>query len=563
MKKFLKVALCSLAAGALYIGSPAPINFLPQVHAANYQDELVAAPNVAVVNTKAGKLQGYIHNGIYTYKGVQYAQAERFMPPQKVDSWSGIKMAITYGKVALQLTDEQNDIFPPHWYFPHWEPRNLAQSDNCQNLNIWTPALDAKKRPVMIWLHGGGFSAGSASVEDVYNGENLSRKGDMVVISVNHRLNSMGFLDLSAYGEKYKSSGNVGMLDIVAALEWVHDNIENFGGDPNNVTVFGQSGGGAKVLTLTAMPAAKGLFHKAIVQSGAIEAMGMTLPTQKNSRRVAEVILEKLNLSPEDVDKLQTIPYEKFVKVANSSYNQVAKEFGDEMYQGDLGWTPIIDGVNILQNPVVGGFSAQADNIPLLIGTVANEWTTIDLMSKMEKVQNDNKNNWTAAQIEQKFIEKYGENSEAIKAAFSEAYPDKPIANALYIDSWMRTRAIKTANIKSQQNAPVYNYIFSWETPIMGGFAMAYHCAEIPFVFNNIELSAEATGATKEAYALADKISQTWINFARTGNPNAKGLPNWMPYTRENGATMIFDNKSEMRYRHDEKLMKLLAPDYL
>lgn len=184
-------------------------------------------------------------------------------------------------------------------------------------------------------------------------------------------------------------------------------------------------------------------------------------------------------------------------------------------------------------------------------------------MSKMEKAQTDNKNNWASSQIEQKFIEKYGENSATIKAAFHEAYPDKPIANALYIDSWMRTRAIKTANIKSQQNAPVYNYIFSWETPIMGGFAMAYHCAEIPFVFNNIELSAEATGATKEAYALADKISQTWINFARTGNPNAKGLPNWRPYTRENGATMIFDNKSEMRYRHDEKLMKLLAPDYL
>ena len=562
MKKFLKVALCSLAAGALYIGSPAPINFLPQVHAANYQGELVAAPNVAVVNTKAGKLQGYIHNGIYTYKGVQYAQAERFMPPQKVDSWSGIKMAITYGKVALQLTDEQNDIFPPHWYFPHWEPRNLAQSDNCQNLNIWTPALDAKKRPVMIWLHGGGFSAGSASVEDVYNGENLSRKGDVVVISVNHRLNSMGFLDLSAYGEKYKSSGNVGMLDIVAALEWVHDNIENFGGDPNNVTVFGQSGGGAKVLTLTAMPAAKGLFHKAIVQSGAIETMGMTLPTQKNSRRVAEVILEKLNLSPEDVDKLQTIPYEKFVKVANSSYNQVAKEFGDEMYQGDLGWTPIIDGVNILQNPVVGGFSAQADNIPLLIGTVANEWTTIDLMSKMEKSQTDNKSNWTAAQIEQKFIEKYGENSEAIKAAFSEAYPNKPIANALYVDSWQRTRAVKTAKIKSDQAAPVYNYIFAWETPIMGGFAMAYHCSEIPFAFNNIELSAEATGATKNAYALAEKISQAWINFARTGNPNTQELPKWEKFTRESGATMIFDDKSALRYHHDENLMKILEPNY-
>ena len=186
----------------------------------------------------------------------------------------------------------------------------------------------------------------------------------------------------------------------------------------------------------------------------------------------------------------------------------------------------------------------------------------MDLMSKMATTQTDNKNNWTSAQIEQKLREKYGANVEAIKAAFREAYPDKPIANALYPDVWLRTRALKTANIKSQQKAPVYNYVFTYETPIMGGFAMAYHCAEIPFVFNNIELSAEATGATKEATALADKISQAWINFARTGNPNVKGLPNWTPYTKSNGATMILDNKSEMRYHHDAKLMKLLEPDY-
>ena len=352
------------------------------------------------------------------------------------------------------------------------------------------------------------------------------------------------------------------MLDIIAALQWIHDNISNFGGDPNNVTLFGQSGGGAKILTLTSMPAAKGLFHKIINQSGANETMGMSLPTQENSRRVAELTLQNLGLTPAEVYKLETMPYAELSDAANKAVNQAAKEFGPDVMYPSSGWSPIIDGVNILQNPVVDGFSAQVNEVPLLIGTVANEWTTMDLMSKMATTQIDNKNNWTPAQVEQKLREKYGAKSEEIKSAFREAYPDKPIVNALYPDVWMRTRSLKTANIKSQQKAPVYNYVFTYETPVMGGFAMAYHCAEIPFVFNNIELSAEATGATKEAYALAEKISQAWINFARTGNPNVKGLPNGTPYTKSNGATMILDNKSEMRCHHDAKLMKLLEPDY-
>ncbi|MBQ7629748.1 MAG: carboxylesterase/lipase family protein [Selenomonadaceae bacterium] len=563
MKKFLKVAVCSFAAGFLIAGSPIAENFLPKVSAA-YQGEIIAAPNVAVVSTRAGKLQGYIHKGIYNYKGVQYAKAERFMPPQKIDSWSGIKTAINYGKVAPQLIDEKNDIFPPHWYSPHWEPRNYPQSEDCQNLNIWTPNInDGKKRPVMVWLHGGGYFMGSAQVEDVYDGENLARKGDVVVVSINHRLNSLGFLDLSAYGEKYKTSANNGILDIVAALEWIQENIENFGGDKNNVTLFGQSGGGAKILSLTAMPAAKNLFHKMIIQSGSVENMGMTLPTQETSRRVAELTLQNLNLSAAEVDKLQKISYAELSAAANKAYLQASKEFGAEkMYQGDIGWSPIIDGEIILQNPVTDGFSENAKNIPLLIGTVANEWTTINLWQKMEIAQTDNKNNWTDEQIEQKLREKFGANTEKIKSAFREAYPNKPIANALYVDSWQRTRAVKTAKIKSDQAAPVYNYIFAWETPIMGGFAMAYHCSEIPFAFNNIELSAEATGATKNAYALAEKISQAWINFARTGNPNTQELPKWEKFTRESGATMIFDDKSALRYHHDENLMKILEPNY-
>ena len=567
MKKITKQILVAAVAAYFVAGVPAQSDFLHSAEAVSYsaQEEILSGPGIAVADTKEGKLQGYVHHGIYNYKGVPYAQAERFQPPKPVSPWSGVKTAMSYGMVSPQLVDQAHDIFPPHWYWPHWEPRNYAQSDDCQNLNIWTPGLkDGKKRPVMVWLHGGGYFMGASAVEDVYDGENLSRKGDVVVVSINHRLNSVGFLDLSAYGDKYKDSANAGMLDIVAALEWIQRNIENFGGDPGNVTVFGQSGGGAKILTLTAMSRAKGLFHKAIIQSGAVEHMGMSLPDQEVSRRVAELTLDNLGVTADNVDLLQTIPYSVLSNAGNKALDQAAKEFGPErMYVAGNGWTPIVDGKNVTQNPVLDGFSENSKGIPLMIGTVANEWTTINQWATMDKSQSDNKNNWSKAEVEKRLHDKYGDKTDAIRQAFHKAYPDKPEANALYVDTWQRTRAMKTAGIKAdQQGAPVYNYVFSWETPVMGGFAMAYHCAEIPFVFNNIELSATATGATKEAYDLADKISDAWINFARTGNPNAKGLPEWPAFTRENGAVMILDNKSEVRYHHDDELMDLLEPDY-
>ncbi len=563
VKKALAGFAALLAASMFTVSTPA-IAAAPRA-ASNYTGEILSGPGIAVAETKAGALQGYVHSGIYNYKGVAYAEAKRFEEPRPVTPWTGIKTAMNYAAVAPQFTDQENDIFPPHWYWPHWEPRNLRQSDDCQNLNIWTPGIrDRKKRPVMVWLHGGGFSAGSASVEDVYDGENLSRKGDIVVVSVNHRLNSLGFLDLSAYGEKFKNSGNAGMLDIVAALRWIRENIENFGGDPDNVTLFGQSGGGAKILTLMAMPAAQGLFHKAIEESGAIEHMGMTLPDQEITRRVAELTLKELGLTPADIEKLQSMPYVQLATAANKAYLKAGEEFGpDRMYIG-LGWGPVVDG-NILPDNPVGdkGFRPQAKEIPLLIGTVANEWMTIDQWRTMATSQTDNKNNWDKNEVQKRLQSRFGTNTGAILQEFRKAYPDKPDADALYVDSWLRTRAIKTANLKTdQQGAPVYSYVFTWETPVMGGFGMAYHCSELPFIFNNIALSGQATGATKEAYALADKMSQAWINFARNGNPNAKGLPQWPAYTRENGATMIFDNKPEVRFHHDEGLMRLLAPEY-
>ena len=534
MKK--KIFACALVIALAFIGASSA--------------EIISGPGVAVVDVEGGKIQGYIRNGIFTYHGVPYAEAELFMPPTKLKSWDGIKMAVTYGAVSPQGTSQAEDMFDAHWYWPHWEPRNYQQSNNCQNLNIWTPGLDDKKRPVMIWLHGGGFMAGASAVEDVYDGENLSRKGDVVVVSVNHRLNVLGFLDLSAYGEKYKYSGNLGIMDLVASLEWVKNNIAKFGGDPENVTLFGQSGGGAKILTLMATPSAKGLFHKAIEQSGAVELMGITLPEQKATRRVAELTLKNLNIA--DVEKIKDVPYEKLSEAANKAMAQAVSE-GEKIFS----WSPVLDGDYIPANPVEGGFPEQAKNIPMLIGSCLNEWVTVPLFADMAATQSDNKNFWTDAQIGEKLRGKYGDKNDDIVKAFTKAYPHKKEVDALYVDTRLRTRALKTMNIKADQNgAPVYAYVFTWETPVMGGYAMAYHCSELPFVFNNIELSEMATGGGEKAHALADKMSQAWIDFARTGNPG------WEAYTPNKGATMIFDDESEITYKHDYELMKILVPDY-
>jgi len=231
------------------------------------QNGVITGEHLAVANTDSGKVRGYMHNGIYTYKGIPYAGAERFMPPSKPSSWEGIRSSTTYGPVAPLITpttvvqDESEFVFDHDWGYTN---------EDCLRIYVWTPGIgDNKKRPVMFWIHGGGFTAGSSQELPSYDGENLSKKGDVVVVSINHRLNVLGFLDLSAYGDKYKHSANNSMLDIIAALEWVKTNISNFGGDPNNVTIFGKSGGGVKVNTLMAMPKAKGLFYKAVNQSGA------------------------------------------------------------------------------------------------------------------------------------------------------------------------------------------------------------------------------------------------------------------------------------------------------
>ena len=501
-----------------------------------------AGAGIAVVQTQAGTVQGYIHNGVYTYHGIQYATAERFEQPKPMEKWDGIRPALVWGNMAPQDTSKEGDMFPSHWNFPYWEPHNTPTSEDCLNLNVWTNGInDGEKRAVMVWLHGGGFVAGGAISDMAYDGENLARTQDVVVVSVTHRLNILGYLDLSAYGDEYKHSGNAGVMDLVAALEWVRDNIARFGGDPNNVTIFGQSGGGAKVLALMATPSAKGLFHKAIVQSG-----GIAFLTSDTSRKVAAATMKHAGVST--VDALKAIPYAELAAAGNKALAEVG-----------AAWRPIVDGDYISEFPVGDTFTSLSKDIPLMVGTALNEWVTLLQFKDMMTLQSDNKNTWTDAQVQEKMKEKYGDKADEVARAFKTAYPNKKTADALFVDTMLRPQMLKTMATKADQNAaPVYAYIFAWETPIMGGFAMSYHCSELPFVFNNIDLTLTATGGSKEARALATKVSTAWANFAKTGNPNAKGLPKWETYDRKKGATMIFDNKSTMGYNHDVELLKLL-----
>ncbi|MFD2933166.1 carboxylesterase/lipase family protein [Spirosoma flavum] len=503
----------------------------------------------AVVQTEYGKVKGYIHNGIYTYKGIPYAQAERFMAPTKPDSWTDIRSSMAYGPVCpmmeptTKVSDESEFVYHHDWGFPN---------EDCLRLNIWSSGTDAKKRPVMVWLHGGGYSAGSSQELPSYDGENLSKKGDVVVVSVNHRLNILGFLDLSEYGEKYKSSANVGMMDLVSALQWVKENIASFGGDPNNVTIFGQSGGGGKVVTLMNTPSAKGLFHKAIAESGVVGSF----QDKAITKRVAAAVLDELGLQTAQIAEIQKISYEKLAAAGTKALQKVRAQLtteGKPMAGG--GWSPTLDGSFLPYQPSSPEALAISANVPLLIGSTKNEF--VPSLSALR--------NGSSEDVKGFLQKKYGEKTDAYIAAVRKAYPaDTKPTDLMDIDDRFRQGAVRYSNLKSATNtAPVYMYLFTWQSPVVDGYYKAIHCMEIAFAFNNISRCEEMTGGGKEAYALADKVSQSWINFARAGNPNHKGLPTWQKYTSANGATMILDNQCVEKYHHDKEFLEITAPKTL
>ncbi|MBA4057906.1 MAG: carboxylesterase, partial [Marivirga sp.] len=415
---------------------------------------------------------------------------------------------------------------------------------------------DNKKRPVMVWLHGGGYTAGSSQELPSYDGESISKKGDIVLVSVNHRLNILGFLDLSEFGEKYKASPNVGMLDLVAALEWVKANITNFGGDPNNVTIFGQSGGGGKVTTLMNSPSAKGLFHKAIVQSG----IWADFQEQSITKRIGSAVMTELGLIPSKVDSIQKVPYEKLAAAGLRALQKVREQLkaeGRPMAGFRFGWSPILDGSFLPYQPNEPKALAMSENIPLLIGSTKNEF--------MPSLRTPGFRNANVEQVKDFLQKTHGDQTDAYIAAVKKAYPnDTRPTDLMDIDAMFRPGMVTQANVKSSNTkAPVYMYFFSWQSPIFNGEYKAVHCMDLPFVFNNIARCEEMTGGGKEAYALAEKMSQSWINFARTGNPSHKGLPAWPTYNAAGGATMFFDNQCSVKNHHDKEILALTKPPQL
>jgi para-nitrobenzyl esterase len=512
---------------------------------------LVASSAVAVVQTASGTVQGFVRGGTYTFRGIPYAKAERFMAPDPAPSWTGVRPALSYGHICLQPPNDQ--LREPQTFVS--DNRFWPAAEACQNLNIWTPAVnDGGKRPVMVWLHGGGFFSGSSAELPIYDGTNLSREGDLVVVSLNHRLNVLGFLDLSAYGEVYRNSGNAGMLDIVAALQWVKANIARFGGDPANVTIFGQSGGGGKVSTLLAAPAARGLFHKAIVQSGGPGGTMRVAADRAVARRIAERTVEFAGLQPHEVDKLRALPYDRLLEAANRALAAVNQELkGGQPGMGGVNWAPVVDGMFLPEAPFGERAPEESRGVPLMVGSTLSEFNAFQ--AEALKGHRD----WSPAEVLSWLRSSHGAGAEEIWAAYRTAYPELTPGLLPLIDTAFRSGVIRTARMKAAQGDSVYSYVFAWRSPVLDYAWAAGHSSELAFVFNNAKEGEQSSGGGPVVDRLTRQMSRAWINFARTGNPNGSGIPKWPVFTPGNPATMVFDSEPDVRIGHDERLVELLT----
>ncbi len=507
-----------------------------------------------VVETQYGRVRGCVRKGIYAFKGIPYGAdtsgANRFLPPQKPQPWTGIRSSLYYGWVSPQPPRQGWKNDEEAWLFS-WDD-GIANED-CLRLNIWSPAVnDNGRRPVMVWLHGGGYTAGSGNELPSYDGENLARRGDVVVVSLNHRLNVLGFLNLDACGEKYADSGNAGMLDIVAALEWVRDNISRFGGDAGNVTIFGQSGGGGKVNALMAMPSARGLFHRGIVESGSL----LTGATPESSRRLADELMKQIDIGASEIDKLRQIPVHQLEEAAVEvlSRNRPTSGIIDFRHiAGRIGWAPVAGIPSLPRQPFTPTAPEQSAAVPLLVGNTLNEF--VNGINKPDAFR------MTEEELRTNVTNIWKEKTGAVMGAFREAYP-----NANFFQLWsaiatspVRASTLEQARIKAaQKGAPVYVYRFDWQTPVLDGRPMAFHCSELAFVFDNTEHCANMTGNGPEARDLAAKASEAWIHFARTGDPNHSGLPRWGAFDAGAKGTMVFDRECAFREHLDDGTQKLI-----
>jgi para-nitrobenzyl esterase len=511
-----------------------------------------STPRTAVAGTQYGKVRGYVEDGVFTFKGVPYGAStggeNRWLPAKRPKPWDGELPAFSYGANCPQRLHDwpSEQTFLQQWT-DGW------QSEDMLKVNIWTPSLTGK-RPVMFYIHGGGFTFGSAYELASQDGAQMARHHDAVSVTVNHRLNILGFLDLSEFGgPAYADSVNVGMTDLVAALRWVRENIANFGGDPDCVMIYGQSGGGSKVTTLLGMPSAQGLIHRASAQSGG----GGNPPGAEQARELARRVIAELGVK--DIAELQKIEWAKLNQVGNAVVARMNPPLGAAATPMPAagaapraGWGPTVDGRLITMRSFFEGAPEISKNVPMLIGSVSEEGNRMS--SRPTEAE------WMAT-----LTRSYGEaKAAAIAAALKKAYPQKSIRTLSYMCSGgglnglaIRNNVTRMATQKHQQKgAPVFTWYFTWQSPMLED-AGAWHTAELAFCFDNTLRCAQGTGHTPEAQAIAKKMATAWAGFARTGDPSQPGLP-WAPFNPDKCPTMVFDSTCHMVDDPDAEARKIL-----
>jgi para-nitrobenzyl esterase len=546
----------NLGAGAagLTLGTSA-ISFTSGISSAGKDEDgqvLFIGDNIALAETSNGKVRGFIHKDIYNFLGIPYGAntsgKNRFLVPQKPDPWNDVFPAVYWPNSAPQLLDNfyanRYLAFTDYWHYDD-------VSENCLGINVWTPGYkENTKRPVLLWIHGGGYTSGNSIEHPEYHGENLSRQGNIVFCSLNHRLGPLGFSNFAGVGgEKFAASGNVGMLDIVAALEWIRDNISNFGGDPDNVTIMGQSGGGAKVCTLTAMPSAKGLFHKAVALSGTTLNGGK----KDYSEKLGSYILQEAGFSASQLDKLQEMPWRDYYVIANKAITKLRTETGMTGMMGGFG--PVSDGTYIPQQPFYSG--ELSSGIPMIICSTFYERSPSSFDSSLEDISFDKAKE--LAKTIRGFGVSLAENASNIIDAYAKSFPDRKPIEILSLALSNRLRTIETANAKAQQLAPVYLAWFGWNPPLFDGRLRAFHTMDIGFWFYNTDVQISHTGGGGRPRKLAAKMSDALVQFMKTGKPSGSGLPDWPRYSPANGETMILDDMCEVKNDPDREARKTLT----
>jgi para-nitrobenzyl esterase len=527
--------------------------------------DVIASDAKTVVETPSGKIRGFQRKGVYCFKGVPYGAstsgANRFMAPALPEPWTGIRNALQFGRACFQARGSST-----HFNF---DGRNLAPSaedsfllhrcgilavgEDCLRLNVWTPEINGQgRRPVMVFMHGGGYEGGFDNDLLSYDGDSLSRNNDVVLVTHNHRLNVFGFLNLREMGDKYADSANAGMLDCVAVLKWVRDNITNFGGDPGNVMIFGQSGGGGKVNNLMAMPSAKGLFHRAACQSGPI----LKALEPEYSAKVAAGVMQELGLSLSQADELQKVSVDRLAGAADEVMRKMSppRPLGFLRKFEPSGWGPTVDGHVLPHQPFDPGAPMESASVPLLTGTILNEFPS--------GLDNRDATAMTDEELSQKVRSEFGDKGGAIIEAYRKEYPQAtPFGIYATIGtSLFRQLAFDQAARKAALGgAPAYSYVYSWRTPMLDDRPGTFHACELSFVFDNAELCDHYSGRLPEALALAKQISGAWVNFARTGNPNHAGLPDWPTYTPEKRATMVFNAQCVVKFGLESEGLRLIA----